>query len=233
MQARRAIDARQLGMSELLRLEALAGELAAVGNASGEVAALSLATAVAADLRPDRCRQALRRGRGGARRAGRHARDAPPCALRVGDGGVGGRRRFGRPPSSRRRVRGARTRPCDARCVGREGRASRCTPATSSTSPCASPTPTRVRGTCSCGWNGRAPGLRSRGRPCRAFRPPSSTSSPSSERTRSSSHGPSSTDRRRRSCDRARRGSSDRCTTDGCASRRTPRRRRRPRAAAR
>lgn len=51
MQARRAIDARQLGMSELLRLEALAGELAAVGNASGEVAALSLATAVATDLR--------------------------------------------------------------------------------------------------------------------------------------------------------------------------------------
>ena len=51
MQARRAIDARQLGMSELLRLETLAGELAAVGNASGEVAALSLATAVAADLR--------------------------------------------------------------------------------------------------------------------------------------------------------------------------------------
>jgi tetratricopeptide (TPR) repeat protein len=51
MQARRAIDARQLGMSELLRLEALAGELAAVGNASGQVAALSLATAVAADLR--------------------------------------------------------------------------------------------------------------------------------------------------------------------------------------
>ncbi len=50
MQARRAIDARQLGMSELLRLEALAGELAAVGNASGEVAALSLATAVATDL---------------------------------------------------------------------------------------------------------------------------------------------------------------------------------------
>ena len=50
MQARRAIDPRQLGMSELLRLEALASELAAVGNASGEVAALSLATAVATDL---------------------------------------------------------------------------------------------------------------------------------------------------------------------------------------
>jgi tetratricopeptide (TPR) repeat protein len=50
MQARRAIDARELGMSDLLRLEALAAELAAVGNASGEVAALSLATAVAADL---------------------------------------------------------------------------------------------------------------------------------------------------------------------------------------
>ncbi len=50
LQARRAIDARQLGMSDLLRLEALAAELAAVGNASGEVAALSLATAVATDL---------------------------------------------------------------------------------------------------------------------------------------------------------------------------------------
>jgi len=50
MQARRAIDPRQLGMSELLRLEALADDLAAVGNASGEVAALSLATAVATDL---------------------------------------------------------------------------------------------------------------------------------------------------------------------------------------
>jgi hypothetical protein len=37
-------------MSDLLRLEALAGELAAAGNAAGEVAALSLATAVAADL---------------------------------------------------------------------------------------------------------------------------------------------------------------------------------------
>ena len=50
LQARRAMDPRQLGMSDLLRLETLAGELAAVGNASGEVAALSLATAVAADL---------------------------------------------------------------------------------------------------------------------------------------------------------------------------------------
>ena len=50
MQARRAIDPRQLGMPELRRLQALAAELAEVGNASGQVAALSLATAVAADL---------------------------------------------------------------------------------------------------------------------------------------------------------------------------------------
>ena len=75
MQARRAIDARQLGMSELLRLEALANELAAVGNASGEVAALSLATAVATDLHQIDVARALRRRRGGTRRAGRHARD--------------------------------------------------------------------------------------------------------------------------------------------------------------
>ncbi len=96
MQARRAIDPRQLGMSELLRLEALASELAAVGNASGEVAALSLATAVATDLHQiDVARRCVDR-RVGAGRAGRHARDAPACALRVGDGGVGGRRR---PPS--------------------------------------------------------------------------------------------------------------------------------------
>ena len=93
MQARRAIDPRQLGMSELLRLEALADELAAVGNASGEVAALSIATAVATDLHQVDVAQALRRGGGGAGRAGRHARDPPACALRVGDGGVGGRRR--------------------------------------------------------------------------------------------------------------------------------------------
>ena len=78
MQARRAIDPRQLGMSELLRLEALAGELAAVGNASGEVAALVTRHGGRHRPPPERCREAVRGRRRGTRRAGRHARDASP-----------------------------------------------------------------------------------------------------------------------------------------------------------
>ena len=97
MQARRAIDARQLGMSELLRAR---GPRRRVGG--GRQRQRGGVGVVTGDGRrhrpgPDRCRQTLRRGRGVARRAGRHARDAPSRALRVGDGRVGGRRRFGRP----------------------------------------------------------------------------------------------------------------------------------------
>ena len=120
MQARRAIDPRQLGMSELLRLEALASELAAVGNASGEVAALSLATAVAADLHQnDVAKRCTAAAAALAEQVG--MLNAPPRPLP--------RRRWRRgrsatmrgAASSRRRVRRARTRPCDARRIGRQG----------------------------------------------------------------------------------------------------------------
>ena len=186
MQARRAIDPRQLGMSELLRLEALASELAAVGNASGEVAALSLATAVATDLHQNdvarRCAAAAaaRAEQVGMLETRLHARYASAMAAwAVGDDAAARRHLVAA-------FEAARTRSCDPRCFGRQGRDRGARAATWSTSRCGSRSTIPVRGTCSRGWSGREPEPRSRGRRCRACRRPSPTSSPSCGRSPSS-----------------------------------------------